>query len=319
MSLPHIITPNVITVIDGNRSLTVSSGQPNYKPVKEAIAAGDWSQVVELMDVKSLAKQWSKNGFVITEDQVTYNGRVLPEILQRRVIAAWLEGAPFTAMLNFFARLEQNPSARSIEQLYKFLEHGNMPIDDNGFFYGYKAVREDWKDCHSGKFSNHIGAVLEVPRNQVDDDPARGCSYGFHVGSLNYAVGFRPANGRLLIVRVDPAHVVSVPHDCNYQKLRTSRYEVVSEYTGPLPEGYVGYATEVDEDGWLDEVEEINDDFSGWFIDEIQDEAAAAAAEVDKLTSAREQLARELAALDDQLAEQEERLDLATEAVERRS
>lgn len=32
-----------------------------------------------------------------------------------------------------------------------------------------------------------------------------------------------------MLVKIDPADVVSVPHDCECQKLRTCRYEVVSE------------------------------------------------------------------------------------------
>jgi hypothetical protein len=33
-----------------------------------------------------------------------------------------------------------------------------------------------------------------------------------------------------MIVEIDPADVVSVPHDCNCQKLRTTKYKVVSHH-----------------------------------------------------------------------------------------
>ena len=62
-----------------------------------------------------------------------------------------------------------------------------------------------------------------------------------HVGSLEYvrdfACGYGTENGdRIVIVKCNPKDVVSVPHDCNFQKVRTARYEVLGEYTGPLPE-----------------------------------------------------------------------------------
>lgn len=62
-----------------------------------------------------------------------------------------------------------------------------------------------------------------------------------HVGSLEYVRGFACGYGeeggdRIIIVKTNPADVVSVPHDCEYQKVRTAKYTVVSEYTGPLPD-----------------------------------------------------------------------------------
>jgi hypothetical protein len=70
-----------------------------------------------------------------------------------------------------------------------------------------------------------------MPRGKVDDDFRRGCSFGFHVGTREYATSWGP---RTMLVKVDPADVVSVPSDCECQKLRTSRYTVVCEDQGAL-------------------------------------------------------------------------------------
>jgi hypothetical protein len=145
------------------------------------------------------------------------------------------DGLPVEPLVNFLKNLLANPSKRSIEELYKFLEHKNMPITDDGCFLGYKGVRDDYMDVHSGRFDNHPGKVHEMPRSKVDDDFRRGCSYGFHVGSLEYATGWGP---RTVIVKVNPKDVVSVPEDCNWQKLRTAKYEVIDNYNGPLPQNY---------------------------------------------------------------------------------
>jgi hypothetical protein len=97
-----------------------------------------------------------------------------------------------------------------------------------------------------------------MPRNKVDDNKEVGCSYGFHAGTLEYARGFRPCNGKLVVVEINPADVVSIPTDCECQKLRTCKYKVHSEYEVPLEDlAYESrYSTEYDEDvdrEWDDE------------------------------------------------------------------
>lgn len=151
-------------------------------------------------------------------------------------------------LLKFLDNLMDNPSRRSVNELYSFLEHGNMPITPDGHFLGYKSVRPDMTDHYSGKFDNNIGQVLEMPRNAVCDDANHGCSYGFHVGSLEYATNFGGSDRKVVIVKVNPADVVSVPHDCDFQKMRTSRYEVVGTYDAPLPNNYYDGYDEGDED-----------------------------------------------------------------------
>jgi hypothetical protein len=89
-----------------------------------------------------------------------------------------------------------------------------------------------------------------MPRNKVDDNKEVGCSYGFHAGTLEYARGFRPCNGKLVVVEINPADVVSIPTDCECQKLRTCKYKVHSEYEVPLEDlAYESrYSTDNDED-----------------------------------------------------------------------
>jgi hypothetical protein len=120
-----------------------------------------------------------------------------------------------------------NPSRRAVNELYAFLEHKSMPLTPDGNFIAYKGVRDDYTDWHSGKFSNNIGDVNEMPRNSVCDDANVGCSSGFHAGSYEYAQGYGNG-GHLMIVEIDPSDVVSVPLDCDCQKLRTTKYKVIA-------------------------------------------------------------------------------------------
>jgi hypothetical protein len=157
-------------------------------------------------------------------------------------------------------KLNLNPSKRAVDELYTFLEHRALPITDNGNFLAYKAVREDYTDKYTGKFLNTIDAVLEMPRNKVDDDKNVGCSYGFHAGTVEYAKDFMGREGHLMIVEINPADVVSIPTDCQFQKLRTSKYKVVGEYEIDLTDPLYASRFETDQDGDVDLWDDDSDD-----------------------------------------------------------
>ena len=108
-----------------------------------------------------------------------------------------------------------------------------MPLTPDGDFLAYKSVRADFKDWYSGEHDFSIGQVREMARNQVCDNADIGCSAGYHAGSEEYAKSFN-GGGNLVIVKINPADVVSVPTDCECQKLRASRLEVVALYRKAL-------------------------------------------------------------------------------------
>jgi len=199
---------------------------------------------------------------VVSGGTVLYKGEPVDNVIVSKICEFLEKGYPYKPLCAFLANLMENPSRRAVQELYKFLSAEHLGITDSGTFLAYKAIRNDWTDKHTGRFDNHVGNTLEMPRNAVDDNCSVGCSYGFHVGSLKYVEGFRYGNDRVVIVEVDPKDVVSVPlEDCG--KVRVCRYKVVGEYTGPLP-GYVPDSevrTSPDDDGdeWGDESDEDDD------------------------------------------------------------
>jgi hypothetical protein len=135
-----------------------------------------------------------------------------------------------TALFRFHERLSRNPSFRSVQQLFKFLNHANIPFTKDGCFLAYKSVRSDYKDVHSGSWDNRPGAVNEMPRNQISDDPNHACHEGFHVGALSYARSF--SGSKMVVCKVDPEHVVCVPYDASQEKMRVCKYKVIGEWSG---------------------------------------------------------------------------------------
>ena len=248
--IPFILTDNSLTAILNGVPYTIQSSHENWDNVIEAVKQGvSEEELLDLIDTASVVSDWSEGSVEVIDGHVYFNGEVVHGTIVDKILSFIKEGISPTPLVKFLTRLMQNPSRRSVTELYSFLEHGNMPITPDGYFLGYKSVRNDWTDHHTGKFSNKVGEVLSMPRNSVCDDANMGCSYGFHVGSLEYATNFGGSDRKVVIVKVDPADVVSVPHDCDFQKMRTSRYEVVGTFDAPLPNGYYdGYDTDSDED-----------------------------------------------------------------------
>ncbi|WP_152613171.1 hypothetical protein [Inquilinus limosus] len=208
----------------------ITSGHPNFEATKAAIKAHEWDRVPDLVDVAASIRNYlegAQGRLVLDENgNLTFDGAEVHHGLVGKIIDIRDEGHDPVPLVNFLERLLQNPSKRSLDQFYNFIERNHITIQTDGMVVAYKGVRDDYKDEHSGTFDNSIGKRHSMPRNQVDDDADRGCSYGFHVGSYDYVKGF---GHRKMLVRFDPKDVVSVPHDANCTKIRVSEYEVIGE------------------------------------------------------------------------------------------
>ena len=141
--------------------------------------------------------------------------------------------------------MQANPSANSVAELYTFLGYKSLPTTPEGKVLGYKGVQFDYwsttgnadtivvqgKTNERHQILNEVGATIEVARRCVDDNKDNHCSFGLHVGSFDYASNWSGEDGKLLLVEFDPADAVSVPTDCNFQKLRVSKYKVIADIT----------------------------------------------------------------------------------------
>lgn len=223
---------NFVNIYMDGESHTIDSSHPNYEIILEAIKENDAGKIRKNLTVKSSIENRG-NGIVIEGDRLYLHGEEVHGTLAARILDMFNEGFDTKPLERFMANLNENPSRRAVNELYDFLESGKMPITDDGHFLAYKVVREDYTDIFSGTYSNRIGDVVEMPRNHVDDERHRTCSAGLHFCSRGYLpyYGVSPGN-RVVIVKINPRDVVSIPSDYNYTKGRTCRYVVVDEHKG---------------------------------------------------------------------------------------
>lgn len=268
-----IKTNNDITVVldDGN-SFTVNIEEACYEHVVEAVKDSDFERAYELATPsKMIASKVVAEGVfgdvVVTDYEVLYKGEPVHNTLTERLLEMVREGFNVKPMINFLENLMDNPSYRAVSELYTFLEHSRLPITPDGHFLAYKKVDENLKDIFTGTMDNSVGAIVEMPRNQVDEEKTRTCSKGLHFCSYEYLPHYGLRNGnRVVMVKINPRDVVSIPIDYNNSKGRTCKYEVVQELTngGPRVERIEGsYRPDpVYEIDFLDSLEDTLDEFT---------------------------------------------------------
>jgi hypothetical protein len=238
MSVSFIYVNGVLNLVLGGKVTQITSEHPSYGLVKKALATASEEEIMKMLDVKTamstFVEKESCGRATVSNGQVYFDNKPVHNTLAKRVLEFMQEGLPFSHLLKFMEHVSENPSYQSQQELFDFLEHRNLPITEDGCFLAYKAVREDWMDKYSGTISNRIGNIIREKRSQVDDNRDKGCSKGLHCGALDYVYQYGGHGDHLIIVKVNPKNVVSVPKDCSYQKLRCCEYEVIREFEGEL-------------------------------------------------------------------------------------
>ena len=245
MKLSTSLRNDSITIVDSAKGkvYNANSSHPSWNAIRDAVRAGKDEVAVGLIDIKKTVCNFMSGNVRIVGNEVFYGDYKVGGVVVDRLLTFVKDGFSPEPICNFIQKLMKNPSQRAIQELYTFLEHKNLPITPSGNFLAYKGIQNDYFSCTAGSITvlkgvekagrifNAVGQEVEVARNQVNDDADVGCGAGIHVGSLEYATGFGP---KTVIVEVSPEDVVSIPKDCEFQKLRACKYKVVAEYERPL-------------------------------------------------------------------------------------
>jgi len=227
-----IVGSTFVTVMMDGVTHTITDDHDNYAAIREALKLKDYQLIERLINVKQTLINYVQGTVSIKGDRVFYGDMEVKGSVVDRILQMVRENFDAQPMMRFLANLMANPSKRAVDELYGFLEATKLPITDDGCFLAYKKVNHDYRDFYTGRMDNSVGQVLEMPRNQVDDNKDRTCSEGLHFCSLSYLPHYHGGSGRVVIVKINPADVVSIPSDYNNAKGRAWRYEVVGEHEG---------------------------------------------------------------------------------------
>ena len=244
--VPYQLTENSLTIFWEGKPYTLRKDHVNFNLAKKAILEARYDDLGDLIDITKAVENFIEGDIEVKDEVVFYKGHRLHGVVVDKLLemlrAGMKDSAPLT---NFITRLQSNPSANSVNELYSFMSYKSLANTPEGKILGYKGVQSNYwsstgnadtivlqgKTNDRHQILNEVGATIEVARRCVDDNKDNHCSFGLHVGSYDYANEWAGESGRLLVVEFDPADAVSVPTDCDFQKLRVSKYKVISDIT----------------------------------------------------------------------------------------
>jgi len=234
------------TVVVENQPHEFDSTHPEYAGLVECVQTGDTEEFIQLMEVGTVIENWSEGNFEFRDGFLYYEDEQVADQPTVRIIELIKNGWDYKPMLAYLDRLYNNVSNRAVMESYNWCSHKGLPITPDGFLVGYKGVKVyngedttdkmgrnlkqgDLVDIYTGNsFRNNEGDDCGMKRRQVSDDCNQGCAAGLHVGTYEYACDWAGAGGKVVLVKFDPADIVSVPSDCQFQKMRVSNYTVMS-------------------------------------------------------------------------------------------
>lgn len=212
---------------------TVSRSHTKWPDILKLLKERKFSEACQLLDAyKYVAQKLDALKDIFAIDPITglvtsSSNRLIPSAVADKVKDLVAGGHPTQPLNRFFEKLALAPAQHVWNETLLFMVANDMVMFEDGDILGYKKVRNDYTDSHTGTFNNAPGQRVTMPRAEVDDDRRISCSSGLHVAAFEYAKNF--GGGRLVVVKVDPRDVVSIPYDYNNQKMRTCGYQVIAE------------------------------------------------------------------------------------------
>lgn len=268
--LAHIKSnDNHWTVVLGGQPFKFDHTHPQYVALVECVHSGDADEFVNRFNIGDNIEDWSEGSFEFKDGFLYFEQEQVATEPTNRIVEMIRQGFPHQPMLKYLANLYDNVSERAVQESYKWSSHKGLPITGDGMLVGYKGVAVhrgndfhdnmgnlikdgDFVDKYTRKsFRNNIGDVCSMKRRQVCDDHTQGCSSGLHVGTYEYACDWAGSDGVVVLVKFNPKDIVSVPSDCNCQKMRVSKYEIIAIAREQLEEAV--YEDDYDSNDYVDE------------------------------------------------------------------
>jgi hypothetical protein len=236
------ITPKSINLyLPGDKPYTVDKTHVNYGAIRdhlrihydnrEGARYERWvAHLRDLLNPKTAIARKTAGRVQVKDQKIYFDGVEVKSVLAERIVAMLADGFDIQPLVRFMDRLMSNPTVDVRDDLYLWLENSKLPITEDGCFLAYKYVRHDYKSVHDGETDNSIGTIVSMPRDLCDPYRSHTCSSGLHFCSLDYLTGSHlDFDCRIVVLKIDPADVVAIPHDYNNQKGRACRYAVIDE------------------------------------------------------------------------------------------
>jgi len=238
---PYSISGRSITFYVSGQPYSLDRSAPGYAELKALVQTNDpdvdkcialtnpITAIASAVET-AIAADYLPRGVVgVTRNTITYNGEPLHGVLIDRIFDVMADGFDVMPWVRFVENLMMNPADFARDELYLWLENSDLPITEDGHFLAYKMVRSDFTSLHGGEVDNTPGTIVSMPRQDVDPIRDHLCSTGLHFCSKSYLpAAYDTSSGNpIVLLKVNPADVVSIPSDYGNSKGRAWKYEVL--------------------------------------------------------------------------------------------
>ena len=218
-----------LTVHFANGDVAVwSATNPEMPHILELCKKAKWGEIETLNNINKAIMN-SKN-VVVEKDTIKIDGVSVSntntpimkfiKILQEKGVV----DSEINRIKPFLENMFKNPFIDAVHEIYDYCKAMDFEITDDGCFLAYKKVRKDLGSIFDkGKTKHKIGEYTEV--KMYDTERTNVCSKGLHFCSKSY-LQYYPGEV-IIIVKVNPMDVVSIPVDYNFTKGRCRKYLVV--------------------------------------------------------------------------------------------
>jgi hypothetical protein len=238
MNPSYSITSKVITAIfEDGRPLTISSSnKAQYEEAKRAIKLSNWKAFREAFNVqKSLEKLALKFAVKIVDGRCYLGDKEINNVVTRKIYEVWQEGLPVKGLVKFLENCLANPSQKAVEELYLFLEKNGFTLTEDGCFIAWRRVDSNYMSYHANPDGTHNrnmpGDKPSMKREDCNSNRDETCSRGLHFCAYDYLSSYHADDegSKVVLVKINPKNVVSIPSDYKNAKGRCCEYEVLQE------------------------------------------------------------------------------------------
>jgi len=239
--LPYLLTKNSVTVFNSkNVPHVADSSHPNFNVIINELKSGEFSEdnnSFKLFDLSYKHKfvydgnsGFSDEEFIIDRSGVKFNGQLIHNTICDRIVENWTNGLPIDNLVNFLRGLLNNPYDTVVQNLYSYLEKYQLAINEAGNIVGIKAVNPNLTSIFSPSFQYPKAGIVSEPLHLLEKNPLAGCGRGLYFGFHDFVFNYGHSDSQVLALEIDPAHIIGIPQDSGYQKMRAHTLNVL----GPI-------------------------------------------------------------------------------------
>ena len=296
MKIPFIITEKSLTMVMPSNSerINVLRTDKGFGKIEEHLKSNsDHSEklIRSLLSLKDSISTMSKGRLSMDDDgKINIKDKKIPEDLRSYVDNLEKNNYNTEPLENFIKKVMQIPDSytdasgvsrdnpwadQTRQSLFRFLRKHGYTICNDGDFLAEKVVKDDYGSHHVGKTGRvfyNLNTYVEMPRYLCNHNPAETCSSGLHVCADTYQWGtyngsINHGTDKVLLMKINPKDVVSIPNDYDESKMRVCKMFVSKEVfdRGSLKSKYY---EDMEESAFNED--EGYDDLTDWSNDDEQ-------------------------------------------------